>query len=345
MKITKKKIVIFSASVAVILLTVCGMYAIDRYCMKKNKPVVFSTWGYSYVPPVTPVKEQWDLIPMVRIDGTLYMDTGQKSTHKERLDAADGEILYSVPRSEVPMEDNTSNFGTGFYYQYAEEGTVELFMHGTWWIFATEEKKNKMLFPEGEQSFVGTVMEETDTYMLICPNEDEKERICGDRIHVNYIEPQDDVRYGIGRRVVIFYDGAEFGTEITAKDILPDGYRNFTIRVTPNLSAKKKLLLAAETEEDGNIYCMGVSEAFVGIGEESFLLEAALQSGKITRNGILAQVQADAEAGLCEAVSYRDGGSIVYRYPGYTLIRYHTKDGNRDIYIGSTSIDIRAKDE
>ncbi len=44
-----------------------------------------------------------------------------------------------------------SNFGTGYGYQYgATEGTIELFMNGKWWIFATEEARQKIQFPSIE---------------------------------------------------------------------------------------------------------------------------------------------------------------------------------------------------
>lgn len=48
----KKKIFIFILVVFIIGIAFCGMYLIDRIRMKENKPVIFSTWGYSYVPPI-----------------------------------------------------------------------------------------------------------------------------------------------------------------------------------------------------------------------------------------------------------------------------------------------------
>ena len=34
------------------------------------------------------------------------------------------------------------------------------------------------------------------------------------------------------------------------------------------------------------------------------------------------------------AISYDDGGSMEYHYEDYTIIKYHTLDGNRDVYMG-----------
>ena len=95
--------------------------------------------------------ETWALIPMVMVNGTLYLDTGYESDAIERTDHFDGEITSQVDGSERPSVDDQSNFGTGYGYQYGKtEGTIELFMNGKWWIFATEEARQKIQFPATE---------------------------------------------------------------------------------------------------------------------------------------------------------------------------------------------------
>ena len=61
--------------------------------------------------------EQWDLIPMVMVNGELYIDTGHESTVEARCGVMDGEITSEVDGSEKPTKDNQSNFGTGYGYQ------------------------------------------------------------------------------------------------------------------------------------------------------------------------------------------------------------------------------------
>ena len=98
--------------------------------------------------------ETWDLIPMVMVNGTLYLDTGHESTIEARCGVMDGEITSQVDGSKQPTVDDQSNFGTGYGYQYgATEGTIELFMNGKWWIFATEEARQKIQFPSIEDEF------------------------------------------------------------------------------------------------------------------------------------------------------------------------------------------------
>ena len=95
--------------------------------------------------------ETWALIPMVMVNETLYLDTGYESDAIERTDHFDGEITSQVDGSERPSVDDQSNFGTGYGYQYGKtEGTIELFMNGKWWIFATEEARQKIQFPSIE---------------------------------------------------------------------------------------------------------------------------------------------------------------------------------------------------
>ncbi len=92
--------------------------------------------------------ETWDLIPMVMVDGTLYLDTGHESTIEARCGVMDGEITSQVDGSKQPTIDDQSNFGTGYGYQYgATEGTIEIYMNGKWWIFATEEARQEIQFP------------------------------------------------------------------------------------------------------------------------------------------------------------------------------------------------------
>ena len=81
-----------------------------------------------------------DRIPMVMVDGVLYLDTGEESSLAVRCGMMDGEITSTVDASETPTENNQSNFGSGYGYQYGEETTIEIYMNEKWWVFRAEEK-------------------------------------------------------------------------------------------------------------------------------------------------------------------------------------------------------------
>lgn len=94
-------------------------------------------------------QEQWDLIPMVMVDGKLYLDTGMESSVEARCGVMDGEITSSVDGTKKPTQDGESNFGTGYGYQYGpQEGTIEIFIDEKWWVFATEDVRQEIQFPE-----------------------------------------------------------------------------------------------------------------------------------------------------------------------------------------------------
>jgi len=111
---------------------------------------------------------KWDRIPMVMVDGVLYLDTG--FTNHDIDDGAehDGEIISQVDGSEEPTENDQSNFGTGYKYRYGEtEGTVDIYLNGKWRIFATEEARHKLQFPENDEDLSeipGAVLHVVDIY-------------------------------------------------------------------------------------------------------------------------------------------------------------------------------------
>ena len=47
----KKKIIIVVSVIVILVLASGSMFLIDKNRMDNNKPVIFSTWGYDYVPP------------------------------------------------------------------------------------------------------------------------------------------------------------------------------------------------------------------------------------------------------------------------------------------------------
>lgn len=190
-------------------------------------------------------------------------------------------------------------------------------------------------------SFVGTVLEETTKYMIVEPNADEEERKSSDKIKINYGTDHIDYLYGVGRKVVIYYTGfimESYPAQIETNNISIDGYEDFKIEVkTSNKIEKKKILnnkdLSAD-KQDYNLYFYGLDEVNVTVDNKTMLLEDALKNGKITIQGIIQKANKD----IPNAISYKDGGSIEYHYENYTIIKCHTLDGNRDVYIGTKDL-------
>ncbi len=80
-----------------------------------------------------------DLIPMVRVNGKLYLDTGKESNIGARCGVMDGKITSTVEPSEKPTQDNQSNFGSGYEYQFVGYNSIDIYMNEKWFRFEHEE--------------------------------------------------------------------------------------------------------------------------------------------------------------------------------------------------------------
>lgn len=85
--------------------------------------------------------ETYDRIPMVMVDDVLYLDTGEESGSVREDGLFDGEITSKVDQSQIPTENNQSNFGIGYGYQYGTNGTIEIYINEKWCIFEEESTK------------------------------------------------------------------------------------------------------------------------------------------------------------------------------------------------------------
>ncbi len=93
--------------------------------------------------------EEIALIPMIMVDGVLYLDTGIYSTPSFTNRTYDGKITSNVKASEKPTQNNQSNFETGLGYVIGSlDGTIEVHMNDMWRIFATEDVREKLQFPD-----------------------------------------------------------------------------------------------------------------------------------------------------------------------------------------------------
>lgn len=204
-------------------------------------------------------------------------------------------------------------------------------------------------------SFVGKVVEETTAYMVVEPVKDKADGDMGDRVKVEYDTEHIDYLYGEGRKVVIYFKGNHIETDdgmklVKADDISTEGFREFELEVYPSTEKKSRLVLSGDDIQgftsfghlsDTNLYYYGLDKVMITIKGFTTTLEVALEKGRITLDGIVAACNQDVLDGVIEELVYKDGGTQAYKYPEYTIIKYHTLDGNRDVYIGSDDIDIR----
>ena len=92
----KKKICIVILIICLLGIIIFGMYLIDRIRMKKNKPVLFSTWGYSYVPPIN--------LPEQEINSAILnfiVDRGDNEKYQENAKTFASMRVYLIEEKEA----------------------------------------------------------------------------------------------------------------------------------------------------------------------------------------------------------------------------------------------------
>lgn len=85
---------------------------------------------------------------------------------------------------------------------------------------------------------------------------------------------------------------------------------------------------------DYDIYYYGLESVDIEINDEKIDLKEALLTDKITMEEIIEQAEKDSKVGIIGSDMYKEGGTKEYYYGTYTIIKSHSLDGNRDVYIG-----------
>ena len=144
-----------------------------------------------------------------------------------------------------------------------------------------------------------------------------------------------------GRKVIISYTGyimETYPAQINSNNIATNGYSDFEILIEKADKIEKKKILnnneLYKHNSEYDLYYYGLSEVNIKVDNKTMSLEEALRSGKLTLDGIIAKANEDLDNKIIEGDMYKDGGSMLYKYDTYTIIKCHTLDGNRDVWIG-----------
>lgn len=392
----KKKVLILSIIILLLVLVLGMMYVIDSYMMKNNKPVIFSTWGYDYVPPINIDETKIDNAIKQYLDGIneskknnekwfyaikkyliheiddnniiVYAWVLEESYYKENdvainesgasipykftLNKTDNE--YKVINHEMPSDGGKySEDMKRIFPKDVLEKIDKIYIDGTMDELKDDIDRQVSKYFNIESltipynSFIGTILEETTTYMIVEPNEDEIERKSSDKIMINYGVDHNDYLYGVGRKVLINYTGyimETYPAQINTNNISTQGYSDFEILVKESSQLKSKKILNNKElykyNSDYDLYYYGLEEVEVKVDDKTNSLEEALRSGRLTLDGIIAKANEDAHKNIITSDMYKDGGSMIYYYDNYTILKFHNLDGNRNIYIGIKDMNI-----
>lgn len=112
-----------------------------------------------------------------------------------------------------------------------------------------------------------------------------------------------------------------------------------TIIFTPRDDLDTEVIREKDEKLPYTIYSCGGDVEIIIDGKPMSLVEA-LDENKITIDKILNKATNDVDEGIAIGGIYRDGGSRTYTYSNYSIIKCNKLDGNRDLYIGKSGMDI-----
>ena len=182
----------------------------------------------------------------------------------------------------------------------------------------------------------------------------ESYRVCCDWTRDKYSSVEDRT-YHYARFKKIDIEESEEGTSIylreavegTLNEVIVTGYRkntkvinnyefNYLLDIIESENKEKQKITVADLDKKYNydIYYYGIEKAKVDINNEKIDLVEALKIDRITMEQIIEQAEKDSKEGGIGSDMYKEGGTMIYFYDTYTIIKSHSLDGNRDVYIG-----------
>lgn len=301
------KLVIIIAVTILILIGI--MYLIDWNRIKKGKEVVFDTWGEKYAP----VQNKDENEEKNSIKYSKYID--------------DIKLELDIP-NEWKYEELLKNEGNDFF-KYALK------------LYKNNKEKYAMLYFYNNQFGVCGTGRTTEKLIL----NNSQEAIIG---YYDNSKVLQDISFSINKNIALVnnglnYDDAEELLEIIKTvnityNFIPD-FEILFYDQDPTESYKVYTILdKSETDKyDYNIYGYnGIVN--IKIDGNEYSLKEALLENKITMEEIIGKADKDEKDGKITAEMYKDGGSMEYYYDNYTIIKFATLSGNRDVYIGTKDL-------
>lgn len=182
----------------------------------------------------------------------------------------------------------------------------------------------------------------------------ESYRVCCDWTRDEYSSVEDRT-YHYAKFKKIDIEESEEGTSIylqeavegTLNEVIVTGYRkntkainnyefNYLLDIVESENKEKQKITVDELDKkyDYDIYYYGIEKAIVDINNEKIDLIEALKTDKVTMEQIIEQAEKDSQNDVISSDMYKEGGTMIYFYDTYTIIKSHSLDGNRDVYIG-----------
>jgi len=313
----KKKLIIVLLIVFLIGIILASMYITDRVRMKNNEPVIFSTWGYSYTPPLSANDTVTDMVII----------KNNEISNEELIDEFIEKSGYlNVDNQEIDIiQDDTKiklKYTSGEYAKTIER-------------YKDKYEKESIPIPTTVPSSDGSYEQNKKIYgyySLIINDE-----LKGEYPLLSHIIKRntDD------NNVALFVDAPliEY-TEIPTICIYSLESSNYSKKY--DLVYKQRKDLGIKEIYDAGDYKIKTFGGDVSIiiegGDVVYSLEDALNQKVITPDDLLSQAKMDSKYGICQEGLYSDGGSIEYCYytpnKKYTILKLNALDSEKDLIIG-----------
>ena len=104
----------------------------------------------------------------------------------------------------------------------------------------------------------------------------------------------------------------------------------FTVKDTGGNGVKK--VSEKNSKVPFDIYTVGM-EFTIELDGTSYNIKDAIAKGVLDEDKLIQKLKNDRKNGISTSEMYKDGGTIIYRYKDYSIVKYNTVDGDEDMYI------------
>lgn len=194
----------------------------------------------------------------------------------------------------------------------------------------------KSLQIEELPSFYGKIEQINGNSILVEPLEGEEERQSSDKYSTN-IEKTEG--YKLGDIVKVTYTGLireSYPAQIDMVDIYIINIEKFYIFFEEKNINENTIILSKDSDKlsDYDVYTNN-GDFFIIINEKVMSLKDALITKVLSVQDILDKAIKDSENEEIYSDTYLDGGTKIYKYKDYTIIKCNTLDGDKDMYLGN----------
>lgn len=314
----KNKWIIIIAIVIGIGIIIFTMYLIDMERMKHNYDVVFSTWGRKYTPayklPYEENNENDDVeisfnivkIKNGKINNEDIIEKFLEEVNKDTID--EKKLIIQEYYSESQYNESVLKF-VPYIAKCKEDEEIEETSYEEF-----KKEQGMFSFKTGDSEHNVTLEFNAFDYRL--------KRKAEDGVVTFYLKANSTLVEGPEMQEICKYslESSNYKKEINL---------NFYQRKDLGIKTINQL-----GDYDFNILTYGGDVSFTFDTNMVYIFEDALKEKVVTVDKILNQAKIDAEYGICEEGYYSDGGSTEYLYDDYTILKYNTLEGRKDLVIG-----------